>query len=253
MFNTVPESPALMMPPIPGAGEPSRFPLPVPAPVGAVVVSFDTDNTMRHYAVLPDGLQPIPPVLAAILRNTNSFGLAQPPRLGADEVARIPVADVIDTSAYPAEPVTLVEAVDAPVVCAQWSKPDGANVSALTLLSGAALPIASGTHAVDLVGTGTRVVLPPGSGYLVQTVGQEPGSPIAGSVFWVSDTGVRYGIDASANSKAVEALGVSAPPLPAPWSVLSLYAAGPTLSRDNALTAHDSIRLDGAAQAGEAR
>lgn len=257
LFNTVPESPALTAPPIPGAGEPPRFPLPVPAPVGAVVVSFDTDNTMRHYAVLPDGLQPVPPVLAEILRNTNSFGLDQPPRLGADEVSRIPIANVIDTSIYPADPVKLVGAANAPVTCAQWTKPDGANVSALTLLSGAALPIESSTHTVDLVGSGTRMVLPPGSGYLVQTVGQEPGSPTAGSQFWISDTGVRYGIDTGENSaenkKAVEALGLTAPPLPIPWSVLSLYAAGPTLSRENALTAHDAIQPDAAAQAGETR
>ncbi len=248
LFNTVPESPALTAPPIPGAGEPPRFPLPVPAPVGAVVVSFDTDSTMRHYAVLPDGLQPVPPVLAEILRNTNSFGLDQPPRLGADKISQIPVANVIDTSIYPADPVTLVGAANAPVTCAQWAKPDGANVSALTLLSGAALPIESSTHTVDLVGSGTRVVLPPGSGYLVQAVGQEPGSPIAGSQFWISDTGVRYGIDTG-----VEALGLTAPPLPIPWSVLSLYAAGPTLSRENALTAHDAIQPDAAAQAGETR
>ncbi len=84
--------------------------LPVPAPVGAVVASFEADNTLRHYAVLADGLQPISPVLAAILRNTNSYGLDQPPRLGADEVARMPVAGAIDTSAYPSEPVTLVDA-----------------------------------------------------------------------------------------------------------------------------------------------
>ena len=80
-------------------------------------------------------------------------------------------------------------------MCAQWARPDGASVSELTLLSGAALPIESSTHTVDLVGSGTRVVLPPGNGYLVQVVGQEPESPTAGSQFWVSDTGVRYGID----------------------------------------------------------
>lgn len=253
LFNTIPESPALTAPAIPGAGEPPRFPLPTPAPVGAVVVSFAADNTMRHYAVLPDGLQQVPPVLAAILRNTNSYGLDQPPRLGADAVSRMPVSDLIDTSIYPKDPVGLVDAADAPVTCARWAKPEGANVSAITLLSGAELPIESDTHTVDLVATGTRVALPVGSGHLVQVVGQEPGSPTAGSQFWISDTGVRYGIDTGGDNKAAEALGLAAPPLPIPWSVLSLYAAGPALSRVNALTAHDSIRPDVAAQAGETR
>ena len=165
----------------------------------------------------------------------------------------MPVADVVDTSVYPSVPVTLVDAAGAPVTCARWAKPDGASVSALTLLSGAALPVESGTHTVDLVGSGSKVVLPPGNGYLVQVVGQEPGSPTAGSQFWVSDTGVRYGIDTAGNNKTVEALGLNAPPLPIPWSVLSLYAAGPTLSRENALTAHDAMQPDAAAQAGETR
>ena len=53
---------------------------------------------------------------------------------------------------------------------------------------------------VDLVGggadgTATRVAMAPGTGYFVQTVGQEPTSPAAGSLFWVADTGVRYGIE----------------------------------------------------------
>jgi type VII secretion protein EccB len=242
LFNVIPESPPLAAPPIPGAGEPPRFPLPVQAPVGAVVVAFDADNTIRHYVVLQDGLQQVPPVLAAVLRNTNSYGLDQPPRLGADEVSRMPVAGAVDATVYPADPVTLAAEADDPVMCAQWAKPQGANVSQLTLLSGAELPVESGTHTVDLVGSRTRVALPPGSGYLVQTVGQEPGSPMAGAQFWVNDTGVRYGIDtASDQGKALEALGLSGPPLPIPWSVLCLYAAGPTLSKGAALTAHDAV------------
>jgi type VII secretion protein EccB len=242
LFNTVPESPPLAAPPIPGAGEPPRYPLPVQAPVGAVVVAFDSDNTIRHYVVLQDGLQQVSPVLAAVLRNTNSFGLDQPPRLGADEVSRMPVATALDTGVYPADPITLVATADDPVICARWAKPEGANVSQLTLLAGAEPPIDSGTHTLALVGSGARVAIPPGHGYLVQTVGQEPGSPTAGSQFWVSDTGVRYGIDtASDRGKAIEALGLSAPPLPIPWSVLSLYATGPTLSKGDALTAHDAV------------
>ena len=82
--------PPLTAPPIAGAGAPPQFPLPAQAPVGAVVAAFEADNTIRYYAVLPDGLQPVSPVLAEILRNTNSYGLAQAPRLGADEVARMP-------------------------------------------------------------------------------------------------------------------------------------------------------------------
>ena len=56
----------------------------------------------------------------------------------------------------------------------------------------------------------------PGTGYFAQTVGQSTASPAAGSLFWISDTGVRYGIDNEAaqggvtgNAKTAEALGLS--------------------------------------------
>jgi type VII secretion protein EccB len=240
LFNTIPEAPELTAPAIPGAGDAPRFPLPLSAPVGAIVAAYEADNTIRYYAVLGDGLQPVPPVLAAILRNTNSFGLDRPPRLGADEIARLPVARGIDTSVYPAEPVTLVDAGDDPVTCARWAKPEGARTSSLTLLSGAALPVPEGLRTVDLVTSGSggvanRVAISPGSGYFLQS---------DGSLFWVSDTGVRHGIDTDADDKTVAALGLTAPPLPIPWSVLTQFAAGPTLSRADALLAHDALPPD---------
>ncbi|BDE11949.1 MULTISPECIES: type VII secretion protein EccB [Mycobacterium] len=255
LFNAIPESPPLAAPPIPNAGNPAGFA--VPAPIGAVVVSYAVDRAGadNFYAVLPDGLQPISPVLAAILRNTNSYGLQQPPRLAADEIAKLPVSRLLDTSRYPAQPVTLVDAAGNPVTCASWSKPNGAATSSLTLLSGSALPVAEGVRPVELVGGGAKVALTPGTGYFTQTVGGGAAAPATGSLFWVSDTGVRYGIDnesdrsrgqsgSNGQGKAVEALGLTSPPLAIPWSILSLFAAGPTLSRTDALLAHDGLPPD---------
>lgn len=249
LFNAVPQAPALAAPVIANAGQPPAFALPEPAPVGAVVSSYSADNTLQHYAVLTDGLQPISSVLATLLRNTNSFGLDQPPQLGADEVAAAPVADDIDTGNYPDRRLTVVSAASDPVTCARWTKGEGASESSLSLLSGSAVPVPDGRRPVDLVGAGSggtanRVAMTPGSGYFVQTVGQEPGSATAESLFWVSDTGVRYGIDTEGDdtgSDTVAALGLSNPPLPIPWSALTLFAPGPTLSRGDALLAHDGI------------
>ncbi|BBX10427.1 ESX-3 secretion system ATPase EccB3 [Mycolicibacterium aichiense] len=249
LFNAIPEAPALRIPQIPEAGSPAGYPLPAPAPIGAVVIAYRNDGTPLNYAVLPDGLQPISTVLAAALRNANSYGLAQPPQLGADDIARLPVSSMLDVSAFPSAPIKLVDATTEPVTCAQWSKIDGAATSSTILLSGSVLPVAGGTQSVDLVGgtdpgTATRVVLPPGRGYFVQTVGQQPASPPAGSLFWVSDTGVRYGIggDPKAGEKTVAALGLSEPPMPIPWSVLTLFAPGPALSQADALVAYDAVR-----------
>ncbi|MGH3632524.1 type VII secretion protein EccB [Mycobacterium sp.] len=257
LFNAIPEAPALTVPTIPGAGDPPKFSLPLSAPVGTVVVAHalaeNTADTMLYYAVLPDGLQPISPVLAAILRNADSHGFEQPPRLAADQIARLPVSRSLDTGRYPERRISLIDAGRNPVTCALWSKPNGAAISSLTLLSGSALPVSDGVHTEDLVGAGvggvaTRVALPPGTGYFTQTVGQTATSPTAGSLFWIADTGVRYGIDNEADTtghgKSVEALGLNPPPTPVPWSMLSLFAPGPTLSRADALLAHDGLAPD---------
>ena len=262
LFNAIPEAPPLAPPPIPNSGDPAGFS--VPAPIGAVVVSYgleqNSSGTVRYYAVLPDGLQPISPVLAAILRNTNSYGLDQPPRIGADQVAKLPVSRMLDAARYPDQQIVVVDAAKNPVTCAHWSKPAGAATSSLSLLSGSVLPVPDGVRTVDLVGggsqgngsTATRVALAPGTGYFTQTVGGGAAAPAAGSLFWVSDTGVRYGIDneaengpgAAGHGKTVEALGLSAPAVPIPWSVLSLFATGPALSRADALLAHDGLAPD---------
>lgn len=239
LFNAIPEGPQLVTPAIPGAGSPSAAPLPEPLPIGAVVVAYDADNAIRHYVVLADGLQAVSPVVAAILRNSNSYGLAQPPRLDADVVARIPEAAGVDNAAYPSDRVTLVDVAADPVTCAQWAKPEGAQDASLTLRTGAVLPVADGVRTVELVSSGTpggpadRVALPPGTGYFVDS---------AGSLFWISDTGVRYGIDTGSDGvDTVAALGLTTAPLPIPSSVLSQFAVGPTLSRTDALLAHDSL------------
>lgn len=142
-------------------------------------------------------------------------------------MAKLPVSRMLDTTRYPDQQVALVGAAANPVTCAHWSKPAGAATSSLSLLSGSVLPVPDAVRTVDLVGGGSqgtaaRVALAPGTGYFTQTVGGGPAAPGAGSLFWVSDTGVRYGIDtetgngpgAAGHGKTVEALGLSAPQFP---------------------------------------
>lgn len=262
LFNAVPEAPALTAPLIAGAGGKPAFDLPVPAPVGAVVAAHAldagdsaSDGAMRYYAVLPDGLQPISGVLAAVLRNTDSHGLERPPLLGADDIARLPVSRALDVSRFPEAPISVVDAAHDPVTCAHWSRPAGASTAELTLLSGSTLPLRDGVRTLDLVGAGlggtaTRVALAPGTGYFAQSVNTDPtAGASSGSLFWISDTGVRYGINTEASADGgdgdtVTALGLNQPALPIPWSVLTQFAPGPTLSRADALLAHDGLAPD---------
>ncbi|CAJ1493273.1 type VII secretion protein EccB [[Mycobacterium] kokjensenii] len=259
LFNAIPEAPALVAPAIAGAGDKPSYDLHADVPVGAVVSAHsldgDAEDTLRYYAVLDDGLQPISGVLAAVLRNTDSQGLGRPPLLGADDIARLPVSRQLDVSRFPERPVTITDTVSAPVTCAHWNRTAGASTSSMTLLSGSSLPLRDGIRTLDLVGAGVggtaaRVALAPGSGYFVQSVSSDPtADPTAGPLFWISDTGVRYGINTeggtnSGEGDTVSALGLSEPALPIPWSVLSQFAQGPTLSRADALLAHDGLAPD---------
>ncbi|WP_096867612.1 type VII secretion protein EccB [Mycolicibacter icosiumassiliensis] len=102
-----------------------------------------------------------------------------------------------------------------------------------------------------LMGVGVVVALAPGSVYFVQSVNGDPAANASvGPLFWVSDTGVRYGINTESGTSGGEgdtigALGLSEPALPIPWSVLSQFAVGPVLSRGDALLAHDGLAPDG--------
>lgn len=249
LLNLIPESPPLVVPFLANAGDPPRFVWPVPgeqAPaIGAVVVDRDQDNALRYYAVTAEGLQPISPVIAGILRANDAYGLVEPPALTPDQVAKSPKSDVIPVDNYPEQPLDVLDPSTEPVSCGQWTKLDGAPTSQLTLLAGQSLPVADDATPVSLLGAGAttaqRAILPRGSGYFVQVTGQQPDSATKESVFWVSDLGVRYGMEAQGEGQTAspaESLGMTAEPLPIPWSVLSLFAPGPTLSKADALVAH---------------
>jgi type VII secretion protein EccB len=245
LLNLIPESPPMVVPFIPNAGDPPRFPWPVPtqpAPmVGSVIVDHDESNQVRYYAVAPEGIQPISAVVAAILRANNAYGLVEPPALTPDQVAKAPKSDVVAVDAYPSAPLQVIDPSTEPVTCGQWVKLSGAPTSSLTLLSGQSLPVAEDAKPLSPpAAAGTKVLLPKGTGYFVQVTGQQPTSTTKESTFWISDLGVRYGMETEKNqtASAAQALGMTAEPLPIPWSVLNLFAAGPTLSKADALVAH---------------
>nr|NKZ75270.1 type VII secretion protein EccB [Prescottella equi]NKZ88314.1 type VII secretion protein EccB [Prescottella equi] len=75
----------------------------------------------------------------------------------------------------------------------------------------------------------------------VQTTGLESGSARKGGLFFVADTGVRYGVE---NADAAKALGFEVPGAPAPWRIVELLAPGPTLGKSAALVAHDGVSAD---------
>ena len=149
--------------------------------VGSVIVDHDENNELRYYGVTAEGLQPISPVVAAILRANNAYGLVEPPAMTPDQVTKAPKAHPIPVDNYPADPLKVLDPTTEPVSCGQWVKLDGAPTSSLTLLAGQSLPVAEDTKPVSLTAAGPtsaqRVVLPRGSGYFVQVTGNSRNRP----------------------------------------------------------------------------
>ncbi|MCH9731966.1 MAG: type VII secretion protein EccB [Actinomycetia bacterium] len=248
LLNLIPAGPPLRVPFVANAGDPPRFVWPVPdrqaPPIGAVVVDHNEHDDKRYYAVNAEGLQAISPVVAAILRAHDAYGLVTPPALTPDQVAKAPKAEAIPVGDYPKHSLQVLDPTTEPVTCGQWVKLSGAPTSSLRLLAGQSLPVADDAQPVTLApaapGTAQRVLLPKGRGYFVQVTGQHPRSETKESLFWISDLGVRYGMESGTNDPASvpEALGMTAQPLPIPWAVLDLFDPGPTLSKADALVAH---------------
>lgn len=248
LINAIPEVTPLVAPDIPQAGAAPNYPI-GEHKIGDVL-QLRTGNG-QHYVVLADGLQEVSPLTADILRNTYS---QTPGDSTIDQAAHshIPVSNALPVQSYPTKPPTVVASTDRPVSCLSWQPIAAAgsasgNRARLVVLTGVAVPIADKAKLVPLAqadGSGPladSVYLPPGQGYYAQATGIEPDSRRRDSLFYVADTGVRYGIPTAEDAKA---LGMPEKAEPVPWPLLGLLAPGPSLSRQKAMVAHDGVAPD---------
>jgi hypothetical protein len=93
-----------------------------------------------------------------------------------------------------------------------------------------------------------QVYIDKGATNLVMTTNAAPDAASHESLWWISDQGVRYGI--ALDNESLKALGIT-PTLArqAPWPLIQLFARGPALSRQDAMTQHDTLTPVGAAEA----
>ncbi|WP_410873805.1 type VII secretion protein EccB [Nocardia sp. A7] len=221
--------------------------------IGDVVQVFNESN--QNYVVLQDGLQPITAVTAQIIRNFYPTTMPGTTIQTTDRTYAPILRNPLKVQDYPRDRPTLITAKDQPVSCMSWKPIAGATDNAdataraeLTLLTGIDLPIPDKAKLVDLAqadGAGPNadtVFIPPASGAYVQSTGIEPNSRRKDSLFYIADTGVRFGIK---NADAVKALGLEEVTAePAPWPIVGLLAGGPTMGREEAMVAHDGVAPD---------
>ncbi|MGV9820298.1 type VII secretion protein EccB [Nocardia xishanensis] len=254
LINAIPEVPQIVPPKINDPGASVSYPIGGHRVGDVVQVSSEPDV---DYVVLQDGLQQVSKLTADIIGNTHRPSSSNTVIAQTDKVSAPPARSLaVDT--YPRSRPSIVEVKDRPISCLSW-KPnpaaadnkDGGKRADLSVIAGVALPMPDKAKAVPLAqadGSGPNadsVYVPPGTGAFVQTTGIEPDSRRKDSLFYVADTGVRYGIK---NADAQKALGMDAEagvkPEPAPWPIVGLLANGPTLGREEAMVAHDGVAPD---------
>lgn len=251
LYDAIPATDPLIIPAIPNAGQPSPWDLGRPAPIGSVLTVRDVQQSGDQlFVLLPNGIQHISPFVASLLRSANSFGDPAPVVVSPDRLAVVPIVESLPVSYYPPTRLRLVDTSVNGTTCLAWSKGSTDKAAKVTVLSGQGLPTPAGSddrlvHLVKDAGSSAsveadQVYIDPGATNLVMTTNADPVSVSRDSLWWVSDQGVRYGIEL--DDSALKPLRIStASARQAPWVLIRTFAAGPALSRADALTQHDTL------------
>jgi type VII secretion protein EccB len=249
LFDALPVGPELTVPEVPNAGTPATF-AGAPGPVGTVIVTPQISGPQQYSLVLADGVQTLPPLVAQIMQNAGGPGNAKPVTVEPSALAKMPVVNKLDLSAYPDNPLNVMDIRDNPATCWWWQKTSGENRARIQVVSGASLPVVQKdmTKVVSLVKADTtghqadQVFFGPDYANFVAVTGNDPGAKTTESLWWLSDAGARFGVDDTRDAR--EALGLKSVPSLAPWVALRLLPQGPTLSRADALVEHDTLPMD---------
>jgi type VII secretion protein EccB len=250
LLDSVREVPPLISPVVAGAG------LPTPYRFGGLTVgsvaSVDLGDREQYYVALADGVQPIAPATAQLLRFTDSQGRPSMESITPDTLDEAPqTRNPLPVAMFPKNAPRLVDVDAEPVACLSWrsnatENDEPSTTATVAIATGRTLPLGEDERPVDLAGADgpgpavDQVFVKPGSGYFVQTTGSGEDIARRDAMFYVADTGVRFGIPDLDSAKA---LGFGHA-VAAPWAIVSLCAPGPVLGRVQARVAHDGVDRD---------
>jgi type VII secretion protein EccB len=248
LYDSLPVGPELSVPKVPDAGKPAF--VGAPGPVGTVIVTPQISGPQQYSVVLADGVQTVTAVVAQILQNAGTPAGNAPVVVAPASLAKMPVVNGLDLSAYPDGPLSVQDIRENPATCWWWEKTGGEERARTQVISGPTIPVkASDTQkVVSLVKADNsgreadRIFFGPGYANFVFVTGNDPGSATSESLWWLSSSGVRFGVENSRDARA--ALGLTSQPSAAPWVALRLLAPGPALSRADALVRHDTLPTD---------
>jgi type VII secretion protein EccB len=226
LLNSIPAGPDLAAPKLPGQGQPG------PKKVNGATANVGTvyRSGAQYYVLTSAGLATIGAVSAKLLL----AGGAAPIEINAVQAAAaLANGVVVEPEAFPREqPKTRTDLADT-TLCSRLAPAAGGRLTQTLALYGpgseqltldASRP-SPGTDAT----LAQQVSLEPGRGALVQTL---PGAGAAptGTVYLITDQGVRYPLRDSNEVKAQQALGYGgSTPTGVPATLLALVPQGPTL------------------------
>ncbi|KWX23520.1 type VII secretion protein [Mycolicibacterium wolinskyi] len=260
LLNAFPLAAPIVPVSVPGAGQRGPAVLPESVTVGSIIRTSDTAGD-KLFVVLADGVQQISPPTADIIRYGDPAADREPQTVSPALLTAVPVVERLPLGHYPTVTPRIADVHADPVVCFAWQRGNTENSASTHMLIGRRVPVPAGAATVPLAtadGNGPQldsVYLKPGTGEYVQAVGAAPASGAMGQLFYVADTGQRFHIHDPAAAGALGVHGVDDPANPhgehklpqlAPWPVLSLLPAGPELSQQAALIAHDGMSADAA-------
>ncbi|MEU0503774.1 type VII secretion protein EccB [Nocardia sp. NPDC005998] len=232
--------PAIAVPTVPMAGQPGPV---MGAKVGSVI-KVNGINSSELYVAVTTGVQPISPFAAEVLRNANSVGDSDVIQVTPDALSGVPVVNTLALNDFPVQRPKVLSADDFPVVCSSWSKPADDRDATIGLTAAKTWPLPASATPVPMASGGVgpdridAAYVRPSSGEFVQITGIVPGSVRRDGLFYIADTGIRYGIPDLGTARM---LGMPAEPKLAPWEIVGLLIPGPELTRSAALVAHDTL------------
>ncbi|MET0702853.1 MAG: type VII secretion protein EccB [Mycobacterium sp.] len=255
LFDAMPATEPILVPNIPGVGEPSNWL--AGTPVGTVLETRDAAGTVSgFYVLLPGGVQKITAFVADLLRTAVTQTSNAPQLVSPSKLVDIPEVDVLNVGYYPDGKLTFVDTAANPVTCVGWEKMSTDRQASIAVLTGKGLPVSPGmdSHLVRLVRDdraqdsveADQTLVLPGAANFVATTSGVATSDTRESLYWVSPQGVRFGIDW--DQSTLRALGLDpARAVQAPWPIVRTFAPGPAISKSAALLARDTLPGGGTA------
>jgi len=231
LLNAIPEGRPLTLPAIPTGRPLSLLP---GVPVGDVVRVKGVKDSF--FVVLPQGVQPVEPAAADLIRygRSTSADFTNVTPEAISRVPEVPLASQLDLAGFPAQVPQMLKTPETPIACLTWQGPDQEPV--ISISPDERLPLDDGERPVEVPPTASgqtadSVFLKPTKGALVR--GVVPGQrPDTGAIWLITDQGLRYGIP---TIEVARALGLGEITTPAPESILGLLPIGPTLDPQRAL------------------